>query len=180
MGVCSISAKGGNNMEVMKAIETRRSIRKYHPTPIEPEKLAKIAEAFRLAPSANNKQKWKLLVITDPAIKEKLQEASPAKFPMITEAPVILVGTCAYQETMENSHRVDSVDVSIAMAFAMLEAQSLGLGTCWLGYYTETKAKAALGLGDDTSVVAIMPLGYANETPKPTPRKPIEEVVEYI
>lgn len=167
-------------MDVMSAIETRRSIRKYYPTPVEPEKLAKIAEAFRLAPSANNKQKWKLFIVTDPATKAKLRDASPAKFSMITEAPAVLVGTCAYQETMENHHRVDSVDVSIAMAFAMLEAQELGLGTCWLGYYTEAEAKSALGLADDVSVVAIMPLGYAAETPKPTPRKPIEGVVTYI
>jgi len=58
-------------MEIMKAIEARRSIRKYRPDPVDPEKLAKIAEAFRLAPSAVNAQNWKLLIISDPAVKKE-------------------------------------------------------------------------------------------------------------
>jgi len=167
-------------MEVMKVIEARKSIRKYRPDPVEPEKLAKIAEAFRLAPSARNGQSWKLLIVTDPAAKERIREASPSKHTMITEAPVVLVGICSSQRVMGNGHRLDSVDVSIAMSFAMLEAHELGLGTCWMANYTEPELRFALGLADDISVVAIMPLGYANEDPEPKPRKPLDEVVEYI
>jgi len=81
---------------------------------------------------------------------------------------------------MFNSHRVDSVDVSIAMSFVMLEACELGLGTCWIGYYEEPKLRAALKLSDSTSIVALMPLGYADETPEARPRKPMEEIIEYI
>jgi len=167
-------------MEVMKAIETRTSIRKYRTDPIEPEKLAKIAEAFRLAPSARNGQSWKLYIVTDPAIKEKIRAASPSNHTMITEAPVVLVGTCESQRVMTNSHRLDSVDVSIAMTFAMLEAHALGLGTCWMANYTGPEVRSALGLADEISVVAIMPLGYADENPEPRPRKPIAEIVAYI
>ena len=167
-------------MDVMKAIEERRSIRSYRSDPVEPEKLAQIAEAFRLAPSAVNAQNWKLLIVTDPAVKERISEASPGKPDMITNAPVILVGTCSAQNEMLNGHRVDSVDVSIAMSFAMLEAQELGLGTCWIGYYTEPGMRDALGLSEETSIAAIMLLGYADEDPEPRPRKDLDEVVVYI
>jgi nitroreductase len=167
-------------MELMEVIKSRRSIRKYRPDPIEPEKLTMIAEAFRLAPSARNGQSWKLLIVSDPAKKELLREASPSKHSMITEAPVVLVGICDNQRVMTNGHRSDSVDVSIAMTFAMLEAHALGLGTCWMANYTEPEIKSALGLGDKISVVAIMPLGYADESPDVRPRKPTKEVVEYI
>ena len=167
-------------MDVMKAIKERRSIRKYRPTPVEAEKLEKIAEAFRLAPSARNGQSWKLLIVRDQAVKDKMREASPAKAEMISQAPVVLAGVCSTQNVMSNSHRVDSIDVSIALSFAMLEAQELGLGTCWICNYTEPEMKAALGLPDDMSVVSIMSLGYADEAPEARPRKPMEEIVRYI
>ena len=167
-------------MDVMTAIETRRSIRKYRPDPIEPEKLEKIAEAFRLAPSAVNRQSWKLFIVTDSAVRERISEASPGKNNMAIEAPCVLVATCAIQDLMLNGHRVDTTDVSIALSFAMLEAQELGLGTCWMGWYTEPEIRTALGLSEDISVVAIMPLGYPDECPDPRPRKTISEVVEYI
>jgi len=167
-------------MEVMKAIETRKSIRKYRPNPIEPEKLAKVAEAFRLAPSARNGQSWELLVVTDPAAKERIRQASPSKHGMITEAPAVLVGICSTQSVMSNGHRVDTTDVSIAMTFAMLAAHDLGLGTCWMANYTEPELRAALGLADSLSIIAIMPIGYADEDPEAKPRKDSDEIVEYI
>jgi nitroreductase len=164
----------------MQAIETRTSIRKYRPVPIEPEKMEKIAQAFRLAPSARNGQSWKLLIVTDPAKKEKIREASPSKHSMITEAAAVLVGTCSTQNVMTNGHRVDSIDVSIAMSFAMLAAHELGLGTCWMANYTEPGLRDALGLSEETSIVAIMPVGYADESPDVKPRKPMDEVIAYI
>ena len=167
-------------MDIAQAIETRRSIRKYRPDAIEPDKLTKIAEAFRLAPSARNGQDWKLYFVTKPEVKEKIREASPSKHSMITEAPVVLVGTCSSQRIMSNSHRVDTTDVSIAMTFAMLQAHALGLGTCWMANYLEPEVRSALELPEDISIVAIMPLGYANEDPEARPRKPLDEVVGYI
>jgi nitroreductase len=99
---------------------------------------------------------------------------------MITEAPVVLVGAGTSQRLMTNGHRLDSTDITIAMTFAMLEAHALGLGTCWMANYTEPELRVALGLSDDISVVAIMPLGYADESPEAKPRKPVDEVIEYI
>lgn len=109
-----------------------------------------------------------------------MREASPSKHSMITEAPAVLVGIGTSQRVMSNGHRLDSIDVSIAMTLAMLEAHALGLGTCWMANYTEPELRGALNLPDDISVVAIMPVGYADENPGPKPRKPVDEIVEYI
>ena len=170
-------------MTVTQAIESRRSIRSFLPKAVEADKLAQIAEAFRLAPSARNGQSWKLMIVTDPAVKAKVAAASPdgnPPSPIVSGAPAVLVGTCSTQSVMSNGHRVDSIDVSIAMTFAMLKAQELGLGTCWMAYYTEQGLRDALNLPEDISVVAIMPLGYADESPEARPRKATEEIIEYV
>ena len=167
-------------MSIMQLIKERRSIRKYRPDPIEPEKLAQIAEAFRLAPSARNLQRWKLYIVTDPAARERISNGSPTKNTMAVEAPCVLVVTGTTQDVMANGHRVDTTDGSIALSFAMLAAQELGLGTCWMGYYTEDGIRKALGLPEDISIVAIMPLGYPDESPNARPRNDVCDVVEYV
>lgn len=167
-------------MDVKEAIEKRRSVRKYKPTPIEAEKREQIAQAFRLAPSARNLQNWKLLWVEDPALKAKIRQASPSHAPMLEEAPAILVAVGFSQDTMTNSHRVDTVDLSIAMSYALLEAFSLGLGTCWMAYYEEEEVRRALSLPEGTSIVAISPIGYPDETPSVKPRKPLEEVFQVL
>ena len=167
-------------MNVGKAIETRRSIRKYKSVPIEPEKLKAVTEAFRLAPSAKNLQNWKLYVVTDPEKKRMLWEASPGKQTMLTEAPAVLVATGSSQGVMTSGHRVDSIDLSIAMSFSMLAAWEQGLGTCWMANYTEDGVRKALGLPDDISIAAIMPIGYADEEVEARPRKDETEVIEII
>ncbi|MEM3104889.1 MAG: nitroreductase family protein, partial [Candidatus Bathyarchaeia archaeon] len=93
-------------MEVFEAIRTRRSIRVYEDKPVEEEKLRKVLEAARLAPSAGNRQPWRFIVVTDPKVKEELRLTKeklrpPPREPLrgpprdpIRSAPVIVVG-CA-------------------------------------------------------------------------------------
>ena len=164
----------------MEAIKGRRSIRQYLDKPVEKEKMDKVIEAFRLAPSARNNQTWQLLVVTDPAQKAKLREATINKQEMITQASAVLVAVSARKDVMTNGHAVDTIDVSIALTMAMLEACELGLGTCWMANYTEPVMREALGLPETTSIVAIMPMGYAAEDPPAKPRKPVEEIAVYI
>ena len=166
-------------MNVMEAIEGRRSIRKYVDKPIEQEKLDKVIEAFRLAPSAGNNQTWQLLVVTNPQIKAQIRQISPSKAPMIENAPALLVAVSARKDVMTNNQAVDTTDVCIALTMAMLEAWELGLGTCWMANYTEPEMQKVLGLPETTSVVAMMPIGYGAETPDAKPRKPTDEIVKY-
>ncbi len=167
-------------MNIMEAIESRRSIRIFLGREIEKEKLDKVAEAFRLAPSARNLQNWKLLIIQDPHKRELVRRAALGEPAMLAEAPVILAAIGSSQGVMTNGHRVDSIDLSIAMSFCVLEAWEQGLGTCWMASYREEDLRKALDLGEDESIAVITPLGYPAEAPDARPRKRADEVVKYL
>ena len=165
-------------MDVFTAIKQRRSIRKYSNKPVEEEKLQKVLEAARLSPSANNQQNWKFIVVRDAKVRKELTEAIGQDF--VGEAPVILV--CCGTETskiMKCGQPRYTVDLSIATAYMTLAAYEEGLGTCWLGSYDEKKVKKVLDIPEEARVVSIIPLGYPNESPAPSPRKPIDEIVSY-
>ena len=165
-------------MDVLSAIKNRRSIRKYQPRPIEKEKLEKVLEAARLAPSAMNTQPWRFIVVQDENLKEEIKAAAGGR-EFFTEAPVILVACGLDTSIMTCGHRMDSVNLSIAMSFVVLEAYEQGLGTCWIGSHNESKIKKILQIPEEYSVVTITPLGYPAEDPAPKPRKTLEEVISY-
>jgi nitroreductase len=165
-------------MTVIDAIIGRRSIRAYDTRPIEEEKLTRVLEAARLAPSANNQQMWKFIVVTDPVIKEKLAQAAYGQ-PSMLQAPAAIVACGLKPGIMTCGQPVDTVDLTIALSFLLLQAYEQGLGTCWLGYYDQVKVKAVLNIPENVSVVAVTPLGYPAEAPEPRPRKSLDEIVSY-
>jgi nitroreductase len=73
----------------------------------------------------------------------------------------------------------DTVDCSIAMSFILLQAQELGLGTCWLGRFNADLVKQICEIPEEVSVIAMTPLGYPAETPDPRPRKAPDEVIRF-
>lgn len=166
-------------MDVLTALRERRSIRSYLNTPIEDEKLNKILETARISPSAKNKQEWKFIVIRDEEIKQRLLPAvNGRKF--VVEAPVIIVA-CATETSfvMPCGQLAYTIDLSIAMSYMILEAQELGLGSCWIGGFFENQIKEILGIPENVRVVAMTPLGYPAEKPNARPRKMLEEIVCY-
>jgi nitroreductase len=164
-------------MDVSKAIEVRRSIRKYRNTEVEDEKIEKILESARIAPSAANRQKWKFLVVKDDATRGKLVNACHGQ-KLVAEAPVLIVACSTESDTiMPCGQYAYTVDLSIALSFMILQATELELGTCWLGAYDENLVKTILGIPDDIRIVGIIALGYADEKPAARPRKTIEEIV---
>lgn len=167
-------------MHVMDSIQARRSIRKYQDRPVEPEKLDAVLEAIRLAPSARNLQPWEFYVVTkESACYDAVVEAANHQ-PSTESAPIILVGCGKRNRLMTNGHYSDSINVSIAMSFAMLEAVEQGLGTCWLAAYDPQKMQQALGLAADMLPVVVMPLGYADEAPDARPRNAKEEIIHTV
>ena len=163
-------------MELMQAIQDRRSVRAYQPRPVEREKIERVLEAARLAPSARNRQAWSFYVVQDAAKRKAIQEAANGAA-FLGEAPVILVACGIQPAVMACGQRTDSVDLSIAMSFAILEAYEQGLGTCWMGAFDAQQVKKALSLPEDTDAVMITPLGYPAEQPAPRPRKALSEIV---
>lgn len=146
----------------------------------ELEKMELIFESMRLAPSAGNAQKWKFYAVKDPAVKEKIIASCLRAPEMLRQAPVILISAGNGAGIMTCGHDASSIDLSIPMSFAMLEAHALGLGTCWMASYHEDGVREALGLDETWRIAAISPLGYPDEDPDVRPRKPLEEVTEII
>ena len=164
-------------MTVMETIESRRSIRKYTDQPVEREKLQKIAEAMRLAPSARNRQQWRFIFVEDAATRAEIGKS--AEIAWLASAPVILVACGTDDGVMTNSHHSDTIDTSIAASFGMLEATELGLGTTWMAHYEEPAIRKILGLPDSMTVVCLLSIGYAAEEGRPRSRKALEDIVEY-
>ena len=166
-------------MDVLSAIQGRRSIRQYSSQPIEDIKLNKVLEAARLSPSASNRQSWKFVIVKDNETRAKLAEAAGGQL-FVGQAPVILVacGTDPDSIMMCGQHRY-TVDLSIATAYMILEAYEQGLGTCWLGSFDEKRVKEILGIPEGIRVVAMTPLGYPTDSPAERPRKNLDEIVCY-
>lgn len=170
-----------DSMDLMEAIKTRRSIRRFKEVPV-PESLLKDAlNAARLAPSADNTQPWKFVVVRDEQTKLRLAAAcNGQKF--IAQAPVVLVACGLPDEAFQTVGGYMSshvIDVSIAIDHLTLAAHASGLGTCWIAWFKEDKVREVLGIPEDVRVVALTPIGYPAETPERTPRKCIEELVVY-
>lgn len=165
-------------MDTLEAIAARRSIRKYQERDIETEKLEKVLQAARLAPSARNSQLWKFVVVKDETQRRKLAAATSAGF--AAEAPVIIAGVSLDPERlMRCDVPAYAVDLAIAMTNITLAAQALGLGTCWIGAFDQQAAKKAIDVPEQYKIVQVMPLGYPAEHPDARMRKSLAEIISY-
>ena len=166
-------------MDVFAAISRRYSVRAYKATEVEEDKLKKILEAGRLSPSANNRQDWKFIVVKNKETKKKLAKAAFGQS-FIGEAPVVIVACGTEPKGMlACGQPTHTVDVSIAFAYMILQAYELGLGTCWIGAFSEEEAKKALSIPEHIRVVAMTPLGYPDQRPSQKFRKSLDEIVCY-
>ena len=176
-------------MEVIDAIKTRRSIRKYKNTPVKDKDLDTILEAARWAPSWANTQCVRFIIIKDKEIKTKLAETLTASNPAlqaILEAP-ILIAVCAelgksglkQGEIQTDKGDWFMFDAGIAMQNLVLASHSLGLGTVYIGLFDASKASGILNLPNGVTVVAFTPLGYPDVEPNAPQRKESSETVFY-
>ncbi len=167
-------------MDVLDAIKTRKSIRKFLDKPVEEEKLKKILEAARLAPSAKNRQEWRFVIVRDKETRKKIAEAAGGQ-DFVGQAPVVIVA-CAETDghLMTCGQACYPIDVAITLDHITLMAVELGLGTCWIGKFYVDKVKEILGIPDDIQVVELMPLGYpADPSMIEKNRLPYDKIVKY-
>ena len=164
-------------MTVAEAIRARHSIRAFLNRAIEEEKLNRVLEAGRLSPSAGNQQGRKFIVVRDKSTREKLVKVAVSQA-FIGQAPVVIVACGTNPEYVQSSGQpFYLIDVSIAVDHMTLQAVEEGLGTCWIGLFTEPEVRKILGIPDKVRVVALLPMGYPAEKAAPTARKPIAECV---
>jgi len=161
-------------MDVFKAIQKRRSTRSYEPTPVPEEKIAKLLEAARLAPSANNLQPWHFIVVTDSEKKKELSKCVFAKF--LVETPVVIVA-CGDAEA---SPDWCVIDVAIAVENMALTATGEGLGTCWVGCFDKDHVRELLRIPKNFKVVILLAVGYARRKVRSVrERKPLDEIASF-
>lgn len=174
-------------MDLLKIIHERRSIRHYRQDPVPEEVLLEILEAARAAPSWANTQVCRYIIVKDQQIKEQLRDtlspSNPAREAFI-QAPVVIcqiaqrgLSGCKKGEPVTNKGDWFMFDAGIAMEHIVLAAWNFGLGTVHVGSFDAEKAEKVLGIPNGFSIVEMTPLGYFDEAPKPTPRRPLSESI---
>jgi nitroreductase len=162
-------------MELYESIRKRYSCRSYIDKPIEKDKLERILDAARLAPSARNGQDWRFVIVTDRRVKAKLLEAGTSQQFLINSA--IVVACSVNAGTMSCGIPTAPVDVSIALEHIALAATTEGLATCWIGSFKPDPVKEVLGIPANIVIVELMALGYPADT-QPTPKRMgLDEIV---
>ena len=166
-------------MDFYDVIRKRRSVRAYRRDPIEEDKLRRVLEAAQVAPTAANRQPIRIYVVRDARLRERLLEVYSQKW--FTDAPVIICMCARPQEAWQRSDGKNyaDVDATIAMDHLILAATAEGLGTCWIGAFKAERLRELLGLPHELEPLALTPLGYPAAEATSTPRKPLDELVEY-
>ena len=162
-------------MDVISAIRARRSIRKYEPRPLPGDVLADLLDAARLAPSANNLQKWQLIVVTDSRLKKKLATVSGGQ-DFVAGCSAYLVGVT------EPGAPYSTVDMTIALDHLSLRAVELGLGTCWVAGYKKAYAEPVrklLGVPDGHNLVSLISLGFPSVKAEAHDKRGLQEVLHW-
>jgi nitroreductase len=156
-------------MDVVEAIDARRSVREYEKRPIPLDILGELLDSARKAPSANNRQSWDIVVITDrELLTQTVSVAGGQRF--VGECSAFLVGVIDPDEAFS------TVDVTIALDHLSLRAVELGLGTCWIGDFDADPLKAILGIPREREISICMTLGYPGHSPSARRRKELSEL----
>lgn len=174
-------------MSLMDLISERRSVRKFLPKPVSREDLLRCVEAARLAPSACNSQPWHFILIDDPPLKDRVcSEIFSGIYGMNQFAAgagalaVVVSGGGKFLSELGGQIRntkYELIDIGIACEHFVLQAEELGIGSCWIGWFDEKKLKKILNVPGGRKVDVVIALGYpAGDKPGPRPRKSMEEV----
>jgi len=173
--------------EVLELITKRQSDRKYSSNKVEADKLDRILEAGRMAPSACNVQPWKIIVVNDPELTKKIAVAASAKLlgmnTFVAQAPVQII---IVRESPNFSSKLGAtikkkdyslIDIGILSANICTQAAAEGLGTCIIGWFDESMIRGILGIPRTKRVELIITLGYSLSESREKRRKSKDEIV---
>lgn len=164
-------------MDFSELIRSRYSVRAYKPDPVAEDRLQQVLDAARLAPTAANRQPFRLYVLPTAGRQAELQRIYPR--PWFVQAPLVLAICAAPGEgwvRMDGKGYTD-VDAAIAFDHLILAATELGLGTCWIAAFDPAAAREVLDLPAGLEPVAFTPLGYPADQPRSKDRKPLVDLV---
>jgi len=164
---------------VLDVIRNRGSIRRYKDKPLPKDALTSILEAARLAQSANNGQPWQFVVVTDQVMKRRLTDAAAGQ-DFVGEAAAVIVCLADPKASFSvGSFEGFLIDLSIAIENMALTAWDLGVGSCWIGAFSENEVKKLLDVPENLRVTSLLTLGYPDEKPEAKYRKSLNEIVHY-
>lgn len=174
--------------DFLKLVAARQSDRAYdHSRPVEPEKLERILEAARLAPSACNAQPWKFVVVTEPELAARVGKATAGlgmnKFAKDAPVHILVVeesmNITSYLGAKIKDKYFPLIDIGIATAHIALAAEAEGLGSCILGWLDEKAIKQLVGIPASKRLLLDITIGYPAKPKRKKSRKPLEKVVSY-
>jgi nitroreductase len=178
-------------MAILDVIRQRRSIRHFLDRPVEREKIMMCLEAARLAPSACNSQPWKFVVVDDEQLKNKLCRAAFSGIYLMNSfckrAPVIVVVVSERAKFLAmigglfRGTKYYLLDIGIAGEHFVLQAEELGLGTCWIGWFNERAVKSILNIPKDKKIDILIALGYYDTSRKRSAhsREPMDKIASF-
>ena len=165
-------------MNIYEIIQTRRSVRSFREDLISEETLKKILEAARLAPTAQNDQNFKLVIVQDKEKRQALAKAADQRF--IAEAPVIIVAVSLDpDDVMDSDVPTYAMDLAIVLDHITLAAVEEKLGTCWIGAFSQEETKKVLDIPEKYKIAGMMPLGVPYDEPGVKTRKNIKQLISY-
>jgi nitroreductase len=166
-------------MEILAEIQERRSIRLFNSKPLDADKLDRILEAGRLAPSAKNRQEWRFIVIKDKKIRDKIANAAYGQ-EFISHAPIVMAAcTTNIEYKMPNGQLSYPIDIGIAASFMMLQAEKEGCGTCCITTFDEQVVRDILTIPYLMRIVMLLVIGNYDTKPEPTTRKALKKIVSF-
>ena len=156
-------------MTFLELAKARYSVRSFQDQPITEEHMNRILEAGHVAPTACNNQPQKIYIAKSEDARKKLASVCRCTF----DAPVILVvcydRTRDWKNKLQPGYESGETDAAIVCTHMMLEAAELGIGSCWVGYFNADRVSEVLGLPENVTVSALLPMGYPADDAKPLP-----------
>ena len=163
--------------DVLKAIQTRRSVRNYTDAPVLREQIETILEAGRFAPSGKNTQPWRFVVVESEAKRSELATLVP-KQGLVAATPITLAVLLCREAGYDELKDVQGIGAAIENI--LLAVHALGLGACWMGKVRDKEIERFLGAREGEELMAIIPIGHPAEVPIPTPRLSLSDLARFI
>jgi nitroreductase len=169
--------------DFFETVRHRHSVRRFRDLPVEREKMHAILEMASAAPSAGDLQAYRIIAVSTQQGRRDLSRiAGEQNF--LAEAPLCLVfcadplrSAAQYGDRGRNLYALQ--DATIAATYAQLAIVAAGLGSTWVGSFDEDALAQHCQLDAGLLPVAILAVGYPAEFPEPTPRRHLDEMVQY-
>ena len=180
-------------MDAIECIKTRRSVRAYKEDAISRDTIREIIDIARMAPTWKNSQTLRYVVVDNKDVIKRIAEEATLGFEhnngIISKCAALVVltqinGRCGYEKdgsfTTSKGAGWEMFDAGVAAQTFCLTAHEKGIGSCILGIFDDKKVAEIIGLEDGKTVATLIPIGYPESAPNPTPRKEVDDLLSFI